>query len=154
MERVLLLHPGNLDDSAMIPQWRNRQLSNSNHFILTMSTMMPAAPLLLCLTLMILGVILTILEVAPPMRGAPSVASPLLPRLSQRHLRRVFFFFFAILNPLNSSPPLARRASSPPPRPKPQTVPLEFPAQKASHSSAPCLFVFIWGSGGTQQCPI
>merc|ERR1711968_45053 len=47
-----------------------------------MSTMKPAAPLLLCLTLMILGV-------APPMTGAPSVASPLLLRLSQRHLRRM-----------------------------------------------------------------
>ena len=66
----------------MIPQWRNRQLSNSSHFILTMSTMKTAAPLLLCLTLMIL-------EVAPPMTGAPSVASPLLLRLSQRHLRRM-----------------------------------------------------------------
>ena len=34
-------------------------------------------------------VILTILEVAPPMTGAPSVASPPLLRLSQRHLRRM-----------------------------------------------------------------
>ncbi len=41
------------------------------------------------LPVMILGVILMILEAAPPMTGASSVASPLLLRLSQRHLRRV-----------------------------------------------------------------
>ena len=64
----------------MIPLWHNRQLSTSNHFILMMPTMMPA---------MILGVILMILEVAPPMTGASSVASPLLLRLFQRHLRRM-----------------------------------------------------------------
>ena len=90
-----LRNPGNLDDLVMILRWRNRQPSNLSLFMPMMSTLLlmgPAASLLgtsLYLTQMIRGATLTILVVAPPMIGAPSVTSPLPLRLSQRHLRRM-----------------------------------------------------------------